>query len=313
MVSSFYNLGATSGSGPSTTNTTLGRRFYTTCSGNVNGVSFWKIAGDASTHIGTLWSDSGVSLATVTFSGETVSGWQYMPFASPYTITPLTYYRISVYGTSIKYLSATARVLDFFTAPLFSLISDVYYASGNAFPNSAGYNYWVDLAFDDGGAFPGAPSGAQARMSDRCVVGYLKGISLGGVSAWNGDSFARHLQTGVRKESVDGNPAAPCLALDYPGFWRFRWGVKAGTRSLWVNAKQVSNVAGKRPSMVVKANPAIGVSTDVAVAAGSTAGWTTVGPATVTPTDTGVLWVELWNNDTDTFKSPAFFDHIVAT
>ena len=153
------------------------------------------------------------------------------------------------------------------------------------------------------------------RVGEQGVVGALKGISLGGVSDWLGNSFARHLQPGVRQETVDGDPATPCLALDYPGFWRFRWGVTtaAGIRTIQIFAKQVSNVTGFRPSLVVKANPAIGVNSDVTGTAGSSTGWITIGPLTVTPSGNGVLWVELHNNDTSTFNSTAYFDHIVTT
>ena len=153
------------------------------------------------------------------------------------------------------------------------------------------------------------------RQGEQAVVGGLQGISLGGVSDYLGNSFTRHLQTGVREETVDGDPATPCLALDYPGFWRFRWGVTTalGTRTITIFAKQVSNVTGFRPSMVVKANPSIGVNSDVTGTAGAGTGWTTIGPLTVTPSGNGVLWVELHNNDTSTFQSTAYFDHIVTT
>ena len=146
------------------------------------------------------------------------------------------------------------------------------------------------------------------------VVGYLRGICLGGpTSMYSDTTFGRHLQTGVRKETVDGNPTSPCLALDYPGFWRFRWGLSPGVHGISVNAKQVSNVIGKRPSIVVKANSDIGINADVTGSAGSNTGWTTIGPLVVTASGFAPVWVELHNNDTDTFFSPAYFDHIVTT
>jgi hypothetical protein len=73
-------------------------------------------------------------------------------------------------------------------------------------------------------------------------------------------------------------------------------------------AKQVSNIAGKRPWMVIKANPGIGVATDIVGIAPAGTGWVKMGPLAVTATHAGVLYVELWNKDTDTFNSPAFFD-----
>jgi len=117
---------------------------------------------------------------------------------------------------------------------------------------------------------------------------------------------------GATRNNSEGNPSPPCLSIYYPGTChRFRWGVTAGSRSLTVDTKQVSNVTGKRPRIIVRANPAIGVNADVVGDAGSGTSWVTVGPINVTPSANGVLWVELWNMDTDTFDSPAFFDHIV--
>jgi len=119
---------------------------------------------------------------------------------------------------------------------------------------------------------------------------------------------------GASRSDTEGNPSPPCLSLYYPGTsHRFRWGVTAGSRSLTVDAKQVSNVTGKRPRVIVRANPSIGVNSDVIADAGSGTSWVTIGPLSVTPSSSGVLWVELWNMDTATFNSPAFFDHIVTS
>jgi hypothetical protein len=121
-------------------------------------------------------------------------------------------------------------------------------------------------------------------------------------------------QSGVRRDNTEGNTSPPSMAIDMPGRWRFKWGVETGaTRTLSIRVKQVSNVAGKRPRMIVKANPGIGVPSDVIVDAGAGTGWVDLGPASVTPTTNGVLDVELWNMDTDSFYpiSPAFFDDLV--
>lgn len=119
---------------------------------------------------------------------------------------------------------------------------------------------------------------------------------------------------GARKETTDGSPLPPSFALDYPlTSYRWRWGVKSGTRTLQLAAKQVSNVTGKRPRVIVRANPSIGVTADISADAPDSADWTTIGPITVNPTANGVLWVELWNMDTDNNYTPALFDHIVTT
>lgn len=154
----------------------------------------------------------------------------------------------------------------------------------------------------------------ENAAATRGHIGYLQALNIGGVVDTYGVSpIGRAFQVGVRKSTSEGSPAQPSLALDIPGMWRFRWGVTAGTRTISIKAKQVSNVAGRRPRMTVKANPGIGVNADVSGDAGGSADWVTIGPLTVTPASDGVLWVELWNMDAVTFDSPAFFDHITAT
>ena len=151
---------------------------------------------------------------------------------------------------------------------------------------------------------------SPALAGRQCVVGALQGICIAPTSILGDGTYGRHMQTGVREETTEGYPSPPCLALDYPGFWRFRLQVVPGIQTISIWAKQVSNVTGKRPSMVVKANAAIGVATDLSASAGSSSGWTKIGPITITASDAGVCWVELHNNDSDTFYSTAYFDAI---
>src|SRR6185436_8773570 len=61
----------------------LGMKFTADMAGFVSGVRFYKYAQNTGTHVGHLWSSSGTLLGTVTFSGETASGWQQAMFASP--------------------------------------------------------------------------------------------------------------------------------------------------------------------------------------------------------------------------------------
>lgn len=113
------------------------------------------------------------------------------------------------------------------------------------------------------------------------------------------------------RDDVEGNPATPCLRLDARGVWRFRWRVRAGSRSIQVNVKQAINLS-PRPTLTVKANPAIGIAADVSATAGSSAGWIVLGPVAVTPTIDGATWVELRSNyDAQYLAAPCYFDHIV--
>ncbi len=131
----------------------------------------------------------------------------------------------------------------------------------------------------------------------------LKGFLLG--------MQERH-QVNTQKNDSDGDVDPPCFSMNVPGVWRFRWGVEAGSRSISVNTKQVSNVTGQRPRMTVLANPAIGVA-ETSVDASSSTGWVTLGPINITPSANGVLWVEFHNLDLDNQlpdTSPAFFDDV---
>lgn len=296
----------------------LGTRFYSGVAGAVNGVRFYKFANMTEAHIGTLYDNAGTQLAQITFAGESASGWQYMAFASPYTIAAQTPYVVACsfpghYAQTANYFTTIGKYA-IFTNPLYCPVTSgrsLAWGGAPAFPTGTTETcYFVDVDFTPTSAWS-APAGIRSFIGKQWIVGALQGITLGGPTSMIQDNgFMRHMQTGVREELVDGYPSPPCLALDYPGFWRFRWQVVVGTQTISVYAKQVSNVAGKRPSMVVKANAALGVVADVSGSAGSSAGWVKIGPLSVTATTAGVLWVELHNNDTDTFYSPAFFDNL---
>jgi len=149
----------------------------------------------------------------------------------------------------------------------------------------------------------------------------MNGLNLEGATTWSGDTAAgRHMGQFIIQNVTDGTPAQPCLQLNFPGFWRFRWAVSAGsTHSISVFMKQPCNTA-PYPSIVIKANAAIGVSTDLTLSSTGGTGWVSVGPLT-TPSITaaGVLWVELHNNSTvwglsgSTPAGVVYFDHLAVT
>jgi hypothetical protein len=85
---------------------TLGLRFSSTTVGTVNGIRFYKSAGNTGTHTGTLFTASGQQLATVTFANESSAGWQSANFNQPVAITANTEY-IVAYKTTTGTYSAT--------------------------------------------------------------------------------------------------------------------------------------------------------------------------------------------------------------
>ncbi|HEY8157325.1 MAG TPA: N,N-dimethylformamidase beta subunit family domain-containing protein [Methylobacter sp.] len=142
----------------------LGVKFKADVSGKITGIRFYKSSNNTGTHVGNLWScgnpacSTGTNLASVTFSGETASGWQQMSFSNPVAVTAGTVYMAS-YHTNVghysysQYYFASAGVDN---PPLHALANGVSggdgvytYGSTSAFPASAwkSSNYWVDVVF----------------------------------------------------------------------------------------------------------------------------------------------------------------------
>jgi hypothetical protein len=135
----------------------LGMRFQSEVNGRITGIRFYKGAGNTGTHTGSLWSNTGTLLATVTFTGETASGWQQMNFSTPVAITANTTYVISYHTNTGNY----AVNGGFFAAagvdnpPLHALangvdgLNGVYLYGTGGFPTQSynASNYWVDVVF----------------------------------------------------------------------------------------------------------------------------------------------------------------------
>ncbi len=137
----------------------LGMRFRSDVAGTITGVRFYKGATNTGTHVGHLWTNSGTLLGSVTFTGETPTGWQQANFPTGIAIAPNTTYVISYYTPAGDYAADSA----FFAsagvdaAPLHALkdgqdgSNGVYvYGSGGGFPNatSLSTNYWVDVVLN---------------------------------------------------------------------------------------------------------------------------------------------------------------------
>jgi hypothetical protein len=136
----------------------LGVKFRSDVAGQITGIRFYKGGGMSGTHVGNLWSASGTRLATVTFTGESASGWQQMSFSSPVSIAANTTYIASFFAPDGRYgftgQAFTAAGVD--NAPLHALRAGVdggngvyKYGSTSAFPNETylNTNYSVDVVF----------------------------------------------------------------------------------------------------------------------------------------------------------------------
>jgi len=106
-------------------------------------------------------------------------------------------------------------------------------------------------------------------------------------------------------DSQIGNPV-PSLKLSL-GRYQFRLAVKSGARTVKVDVRQ-PDAAAARPVMRIKANPSIGIPSDVTATAGSQTTWQTLS-ATINPTADGVFILELENPDPNLVK-PCWFDNV---
>lgn len=152
----------------------LGVKFKPRVSGQITGIRFYKMSGDTATHTGTLWKSDGTQLATVTFTGESSSGWQDMSFGSPVEVTANTTYVASYFNPDAKY----AYTSSYFSVSNGGITSEYLSAPGSGgsdgsngvYKTSAGFpntsfgdtNYWVDVKF----APVKGSSGPSAKLAD---------------------------------------------------------------------------------------------------------------------------------------------------
>ena len=200
----------------------VGTKFQSAISGNITGVRFFKGVFDKGTHVGSLWTTSGTLLASVTFTNETVAGWQSQAFAAPVPITANTTYVISYhapvggYASDVGYF-AGAGVTNY---PLQALAdgqnggNGVYaYSGSSTFPNQtfSSENFWVDVVFNAGNTLVittpslvngilGVPYSANVSASGGSTP-YIWSIASGSLP----DGLTLNTNTGA----ITGTPTVP--------------------------------------------------------------------------------------------------------
>ncbi len=142
-------------SDPDTGGVELGTKFRSSVATTVTGVRFYKGSANSGTHIGSLWDGAGNKLATVTFSGESASGWQQASFASPVGISANTTYVVSYHAPNGRYSVTEGYFSSAHTNGTLTALQDgtdggngVYkYGTTSTFPNESynQSNYWVDV------------------------------------------------------------------------------------------------------------------------------------------------------------------------
>ncbi len=158
----------------------LGLKFSSSVAGTVTAIRFYKATNTAGTHTGTLWTSSGVKLASVTFTNETASGWQTQALDWPVAIAAGATYVVSYhtveYAYSYPFFSQSLSAGPL-TAPV---NAGVYaYGTGTVFPASSwnASNYWVDVVFASAAA--AAPVITSQPASQTVAAGQTATFTVG--------------------------------------------------------------------------------------------------------------------------------------
>jgi methionine-rich copper-binding protein CopC len=134
----------------------VGVKFQADYDGFITGVRFYKASQNNGTHIGSLYSTAGFSLAEATFTSESASGWQTVTFASPIAINANTTY-IAAYHSDTGYAADPSYFDRQFDSLYLHAVADAA-SGGNGLyrytptplmPNSSFHatNYWVDVVY----------------------------------------------------------------------------------------------------------------------------------------------------------------------
>ena len=159
----------------------LGVSFKSDVSGTITGIRFYKSVANTGTHVGRLWGPTGALLASVTFTGETASGWQQANFSTPVAITANTVY-IASYGLTIGHFSANwsyFATAGYNNTPLHALQTPngVYGTLGTrpVYTHQAA-NYWVDVVFRATSST--APAISSQPVSKTVTAGQIASFSV---------------------------------------------------------------------------------------------------------------------------------------
>jgi Domain of unknown function (DUF4082)/Bacterial Ig-like domain/Purple acid Phosphatase, N-terminal domain len=134
----------------------LGVRIQPTQTGLITALRFYKGPQNTGTHTATLWSSTGQSLATATFTYETGSGWQQVDLPTPVQVVAGQTY-VASYHTTTGFYAFTGQGFatdvgsGLLKAPAStSLAGNGVFSYGvHAFPTNTwnATNYWVDAVF----------------------------------------------------------------------------------------------------------------------------------------------------------------------
>jgi Domain of unknown function (DUF4082) len=138
-----------------------GLQFTAGSNGLITGIRFYKGVNNVGVHTGSLWSSTGTLLARATFTGETVSGWQQVNFATPVAVTANTTYVASYFSPTGDFAVTRNFFTSTFSNPPLSAPAGIYiYSATSQFPTTPAFqssNYWVDVVYSNPPPPPTSP------------------------------------------------------------------------------------------------------------------------------------------------------------
>jgi hypothetical protein len=200
--------------------TEVGTRFRTDVAGTVSAIRFYKSSTNTGTHVGHLWTNTGTQLASVTFTGESASGWQQATLSTPVTLAANTTYVVSYYAPTGHYAGDT----NYFTtqgvdnAPLHALKDGAdgvngIYRYGTGFPTESweSANYYVDVVFSPGNA---PPDTTAPTVTAKSPAAGATGVASGTTVAATFSEAVQSGTVGLTVKDAGGTSVAGSLGYD---------------------------------------------------------------------------------------------------
>ena len=122
-------------------------QFISSVSGKITHIRFYKASGEMGSHIGRIWSDTGVQLAQVAFTGETPSGWQTQALTTQLQISAGVKYRVSYNINNLVAKTPNGLITPVTNGPLTAL-GAFYSTPAGTFPTTGSTsNLFADILF----------------------------------------------------------------------------------------------------------------------------------------------------------------------
>jgi hypothetical protein len=128
----------------------LGTKIIATAPAQMLAIRYYRDSSETGTHVGRVWSSTGTLVASVTFTGETSSGWQTQALATPLTLTVGQTYVVSVGFNAFFVMTNLGLQSQLSNGPISTDVTlgknGVVGSSAGVFPTASyqSSNYFVD-------------------------------------------------------------------------------------------------------------------------------------------------------------------------